>query len=137
MGPQTNAMGVTHYSWGPSLQNEADKCWFYAITFSIILSLYRLLYLFFATGDLNEKGSGSSPASQNETSKEGGQGKDKRNAYRALCVRLTIDCCDLTIPGSSTGWIPVELAVVGAAQFTSSALAGLQIWRRVQLSAVR
>ncbi len=137
MSTQTNAMGVTQYSWAAVLQSEADKCWFYAISFSIMLSLYRLLSLLFATGSLNEEESKSSPTTQNETSKGPKQSTPKGNAYRTLCIRLTIDCCDMTIPGSSTGWIPVRLAVVGAAQFTSSALAGLQVWRRVQLGALR
>jgi hypothetical protein len=128
-------MGVTNYAWGPLLQSEADKCWFYAIAFSIMLSLYRLFYLMFATVTLDDRQGGESTVLKDEKSKKPRQDTDKGNAYRALSARLAIDCCDLMIPGSSTGWIPVELVVVGAAQFTSSALAGQQIWRRVQLGA--
>ena len=128
-------MGVTNYAWGPLLQSEADKCWFYAITFSILLSLYRLFHLVFATVTVEDTQGGESTVAKDEKPNKPRQVTDKGNAYQAVSTQLAIDCCDLMIPGSSTGWIPVELVVVGAAQFTSSALAGQQIWRRVQLGA--
>lgn len=130
---KTNAMGVTSYTWGSMVQNEADKCWFYAITFSILLSLYRFVQVFFVRPSPSNAPSKSSSIDKEETSKEPPEQSATRIVpYRPLLTRLAIDCCDLTIPGSSLGWIPVQLYIVGAAQFTSSALAGLQIWRRVQ-----
>ncbi|CAK3925622.1 hypothetical protein DOTSEDRAFT_177660 [Lecanosticta acicola] len=38
----SNAMGATSFSWVPRVQQEANKCWFYALVFSILLSLYEL-----------------------------------------------------------------------------------------------
>ena len=134
---QTNAMGVTSFEWGPILQNEADKCWFYAISFSICLSTYRLLQAFFAQAASSATtADGSTKNGQDEKSKQPTNPTPvKGSAYVALLTQLTIDCCDLTIPGFSTGWIPVQLTFVGAAQFTSSALAIVHIWRRVQVVA--
>lgn len=126
-------MGVTAFEWGPTLQSEADKCWFYAISFSIILSVYRLFVLLFAKTTPTPRDANSSKNTQDEKSEEPATPPVvQQNAYTALLTQLTIDCCDLTIPGSSTGWIPVQMSVVGGAQFTSSALAIVRIWRRVQ-----
>ena len=130
---QTNAMRVTNYSWGPALQNEANKMWFYAISFSILLSLYNLAILVISTPSNQGKQSTISKVDQNEKSSKAEVLKvDRSNAFIKLVVHLAIDCCDLLIPGSSIGWILVPEAAVGAAQATSSALATPQIWRRVQ-----
>ena len=126
-------MGVTNFEWGQRLQSEADKCWFYAISFSIALSLYRFfgLLLISVTSSTNTIDP-SKTGTEKDSKKANKQVSAARSEYSTLLTRLTIDCCDLTIPGSSTGWIPVQVAIVGAAQFLSSALAGLQIWSRVQ-----
>jgi peroxin-11B len=126
-------MGVTNFEWGLKLQNEADKCWFYALSFSICLSLYRLLQLFFARPNSSATATYASKGAEAEQSKERTKPTPVESSILVvLLTQLTIDCCDLTIPGFSTGWIPIQLVFVGAAQFTSSALAILHIWRRVQ-----
>ena len=126
-------MGVTSFEWGPKLQNEADKCWFYAISFSICLSLYRLVELFFAQTTSSATAADTPKGAEDEKSKEPAKPTPvESSTHVALLTQLTIDCCDLTIPGFSTGWIPIRLVFVGAAQFTSSALAIQHIWRRVQ-----
>lgn len=132
---QTNAMGVTKYDWGPRLQSEADKCWFYAISFSILLSVYRFSQLLFAAKTKASTTKGDNNSTKDEKSEESAKRPAKDLASAMLLIQLTIDCCDLMIPGNSTGWIPVDLYAVGAAQFTSSALAAQQIWRRVQFGA--
>ena len=105
-------VGVTNFAWGPKLQDEADKCWFYAICFSICLSLYRLLQIFFSTAS-TAKGN-TTKSTQDEKSKKPARPTSvNRGKYVALLTQLTIDCCDLTIPGYSTGWMPIQLAFVG------------------------
>ena len=130
-------MGVTNYSWGPSLQEEADKCWFYAISFSILSSLYHLSKAFSATTGADARQNEHTTSKQEDKSQTTTHDAIPVNAskYRALLIQLVIDFGDLTIPGASLGWIPIQMAVVGAAQFISSALAGQRIWRRVQSSA--
>jgi hypothetical protein len=61
--------------------------------------------------------------------------------YDALChhtpkkqlyTSLIIDSCDLLIPGSAVGWLPVSSVTVGIASSISSIIVGQQIWARVQ-----
>jgi hypothetical protein len=61
--------------------------------------------------------------------------------YDALCLHtpkkqlytsLIIDSCDILIPGSAVGWIPVSSVTVGIASSISSVIVGQQIWSRVQ-----
>jgi len=54
---------------------------------------------------------------------------------RQLYTPLIIDCCDLLIPGSAVGWIPVSSVTVGVASSISSIIVGQQIWVRVQKQA--
>lgn len=125
-------MGVTNSSFGARLQHEADRCWFYGIAFGILLSVYRLIRIFLERW-ISPSAKNEAKNTQDEKPKEvSTEAVTDDIIYMALLTRLVIDCCDLTIPGSTLGWIPVELSVVGAAQFTSSALAGMQIWQRVQ-----
>ncbi|KEQ78863.1 hypothetical protein M438DRAFT_369928 [Aureobasidium pullulans EXF-150] len=52
-----------------------------------------------------------------------------------LASDLVLDCCDILIPGSAVGWIPVDSVTVGIASSISSIIAGQQIWARVQKEA--
>ena len=129
-------MGVTNYTLGPFLQNEANKCWFYAISFSILLSLYQWFGLAFITPTTKDTQKSESSKDEDETKAEAAKFQvDKDAAYAQIHVQLAIDGCDLLIPGYSVGWIPVDQTAVGVAQFISSALAARQIWRRVQAMA--
>lgn len=132
-------MGVTAFEWGPRVQLEANKCWFYSLTASILLSIVQLLWY-----NLQTIGS-----VRHEREKKGqGKGKfkaDSAEKHRAIdqsriYQQLVIDCCDLTLPGSAIGWSPSALAsplVVGIASTISTTVSGRQIWRRVQQSALQ
>jgi hypothetical protein len=54
---------------------------------------------------------------------------------KQLYTSLVIDCCDILIPGSAVGWIPVSSVTVGIASSISSVIVGQQIWQRVQKTA--
>jgi hypothetical protein len=54
---------------------------------------------------------------------------------KTLYTSLVIDCCDILIPGSAVGWIPVSSVTVGIASSISSIIVGQQIWQRVQKTA--
>lgn len=152
---QTNAMGVTNYSWGPRMQLEANKCWFYALTTSIAFSLYDILALWLARfvgqsatprsveskrekekDGLNANGSASSvekDSVQHKRESEESAGITEKPQAQAsrLYTQLVIDGCDLFIPGSAIGWLPVGALVVGTCSTVSTLLAGQQIWARV------
>lgn len=133
-------MGVTAFEWGPRVQLEANKCWFYSLTASILLSLVELMWLHI----LN-----TSPSTSSREEKDRGFDKPKTGisptkemrpttARSKIYVQLVIDCCDLLLPGSAVGWSPTALAsplVVGTASTISTTVSGRQIWRRVQQSA--
>ncbi|WPH03777.1 Hypothetical protein R9X50_00666000 [Acrodontium crateriforme] len=142
----TNVMGVTTYDWGPQVQLQADRAWLYALIASIWLGLWRL----FVAGPVvslkevkvdakqtqNDEVIDEKKAALDEKKvlyekappKAKVQTVDKAKIYR----QLVIDCCDVCIPGSSIGLIPVSPTVVGSAQFISTILAGQVIWNRVQ-----
>lgn len=142
-------MRITNPSWGPALQNEANKFWFYAIAVSILISLYDLAAPWFipepreteprpsgnqADGAaLNEKNSHASvPTATKERPKHS---KSAQTALTTVYKQLLIDICDLVIPGSSVGWIDADTVTVGVASTISSIVAGQDIWTRMQVTA--
>lgn len=127
-------MGVTTFGWGPRVQREANKCWFYSLVASILLSLVQLLLLNFKTAERSDK------TDEKETSRPQGKASSAgnpvpQNAMSAICIQLVIDCCDLLLPGAAVGWTPDLLAsplVVGVGSTISTTVSGSQIWKRVQ-----
>ncbi|KAI4717876.1 hypothetical protein E4T48_05903 [Aureobasidium sp. EXF-10727] len=103
---QTNAMTITNSPFIAALQHHALQTWFFAITVSLLLTMYDIFDFSY-----------SSPAKT------------------ALYTALICDICDITIPGSAVGWIPVSSVTVGVASSISSVLVGRDIWERVQKEA--
>ncbi|EME40591.1 hypothetical protein DOTSEDRAFT_177660 [Dothistroma septosporum NZE10] len=139
MFTMTNAIGATSFEWAPMAQREANKCWFYGLIFSILVSLYELLLLQNTTPTKREKKASSDL--NGSTVKDEVKGKpsapspssppDDIEPHR-IWTQLAIDCNDLVIPGSAVGWMPVGPILVGTCSTISTVLAGRQIWNRVQ-----
>lgn len=121
------------------VQREANKSWFYALLFSILVSLYELLILQIPKPIKSEKQ--ASAEGNGSTSK--GEVKEKSTAPSSVSslsdrernriwAQLAIDCNDLIIPGSAVGWISAGPIFVGTCSTISTVLAGRQIWNRVQ-----
>ena len=126
---QTNAMGVTSYSWGPAVQQEANKQWFYAIATSIIWSLYQLLQLSVASiPDKSRKNKHSEKSSEAKAESHTGD----TTARSQIVLQLIVDCCDLVIPAAALQWVAVDPAMVGVCGTVSTVLAGHEIWKQVQ-----
>lgn len=157
-------MHVTDTRWGSTLQIEASKFWLYAIVVSIMLSIYDLLNPCIPTtsppssngisaartGSL-DKDTSSNSAKADSTSdlttlpsptikcprtldeSPTRNPVERKNLYK----QLTIDLCDLTIPGAAIGWIPIDSVSVGLAMAVSSLLAGQDLWSNVQSRNVR
>ena len=53
-----------------------------------------------------------------------------RQELRRLVLRLAADILDLAIPGSATGWIPLDQPTVSVAMLGSTLLTGWEVWRR-------
>lgn len=121
---QTNAMGVTDFAWGAPLQFEANRCWFYGLVSSILLSVVSLLFAASSTG---------APTKAEKQGKAAKNGKAAVVPSRAAIVaQLMIDSCDIFTPGVAIGVIFAGPLIVGTASVLSSSIAGRQIWNRVQ-----
>lgn len=103
------------------------------------MSLYELLHLESARPIKTEKK--TSTKENGSTTKDEVQERPKapptpsrlENAERhRIWTQLAIDCNDLVIPGSAVGWISAGPIFVGTCSTISTALAGRQIWDRVQ-----
>lgn len=134
-------MGITSYEWGPRLQNEALKCWFYGISWSILLGYSQLVMLFFSSGksapsqDTGGKRAESEDEKESpESAKEAARKAELQLARSRILTQLAIDHCDIFIPGSAVGWIPAGPVGVGTCQSISSVLAMQQVWAKVQVS---
>jgi hypothetical protein len=131
-------MGVTNTSWGPNVQQESNKFWFYALTSSLLLSMYQIFLgsALFAqpaksattekvessTSEKKQTGEKASPKSQTGT-----PSGDMSSIYK----QFIIDGCDILIPGSVVGWIPADPVTVGVAMSLSSFLSARDIWFKV------
>jgi hypothetical protein len=129
-------MGITDHPLASRLQVEANKCWFYGLAISILLSLYQL---FFPTSSRSTRQSTSSSEPIDEkkaTNVDSAPAKPLpstvANKSSVLYEQIIIDAADLFLPGSALGWIPVSTLVVGIAGTVSTTVAGGQIWRRMQ-----
>ncbi|KAK4940640.1 hypothetical protein LTR10_019270 [Elasticomyces elasticus] len=149
----TDAMQITKTSWGPTIQLEALKFWFYSLAVSVVLGVYELVVL--------EFGSSASPAHANGTNsshveekasqatitvKSAGKesttvvvqpkstlvARDLRAMKRQKLVKqIVADSCDLLIPGAVVGWVPLGPVPVGVAGSISAVLGGSDVWARV------
>lgn len=127
-----DAMGIWSTEWAPKVFVEAMKFWFYSISFSIILSLV-LLFSNWSKREMSKKVKGR-PGRSEKNSKADieGQAKQKSRLQWSLVKKLVIDCCDLFIPGFTTGWLVASSGTVGILGIISTVLASLDIWERVQ-----
>lgn len=128
-------MGITDHSLASRLQVEANKCWFYGLEISILLSLYQLLFP--APQPIQRSTSSSKPTDEKKATNIDSAPaipleSTGANKSFVLYEQIVIDAADLFLPGSALGWIPVSTLVVGIAGTISTTVAGGQIWRRMQ-----
>lgn len=127
-----HAMGIYTASWGVPVLSEANKFWFYALSLSLLGSLYK--HLFATRG--HETPDRNDVADQRKMQKEVSVRKPKAvkstPSSLALKKRLIVDACDLLIPGVFLGWIPVGGATVGMATVVSTVITAQDIWLKIQ-----
>ena len=102
-------MKMTSSAFLDDLQHHALQVWFLSIAVSILLTTYDIFF--------GPKFGRNIPTT-----------RDHAMAY-------LIDVCDILIPGSAVGWIPVGPVIVGIASCLSSRITGGRIWTKVQLDA--
>ena len=113
-------MNVMLVSWYRPLLVEANKLWFYAIILSILRSLCRIFIPVSPqpskTG-INEKSKTTEVALPSKT---------------PFVKQIIVDACDLTLPGSFIGWLPVSDLLVGMAMVISTILSAEEHWVKAQ-----
>lgn len=124
-------MNVWPVPWNNSVLNEANKFWFYALSLSVIGALWEILFAPWPQAGEGRKGSGK------KASKKGGGSSKARqtSAVRSvmpLVKRIVVDGCDLLLPGSFLGWVPVGDVGVGLAMVVSTVVASRDIWIKAQ-----
>lgn len=105
-------MDIWLVPWYNPVLVEANKLWVYAILLSLARNIWRL---FIANN-------------QKAVTKTGTPTEEKKNEMlhtatppsSALWLRVIADFCDLALPGSFLGWIPVTDLGVGICMVTSS-----------------
>ncbi|EXJ77592.1 hypothetical protein A1O3_09819 [Capronia epimyces CBS 606.96] len=153
----TNALSLTSYSWGPTVQIEALKFWAYSLAVSVILGIYELFQL----------GSDSTPTPTTEPDGRGKHGREEKTTLvsgreekttpassttsasrppssspgtsrssqahkrRAIYKQIVSDGCDLLIPASAVGWISLDPVTLGVAGSISAVLGASEVWARV------
>ncbi|KAF2162598.1 hypothetical protein M409DRAFT_68917 [Zasmidium cellare ATCC 36951] len=136
----SNALRVTTFEWGPKVQMEANRCWFFALVSSILVSIYDFMLHKAPVSekaaddaDKDEKTNGHVKVKDSKAA--GAKEKSSKPSSPGLAKvyqQLVIDSCDIFIPGAAVNWIPVGPLVVGIASTISTTVAGYQIWIRVQ-----
>ncbi|KAL5358770.1 peroxisomal biogenesis factor 11 [Aspergillus floccosus] len=121
-----HAMNIYPVSWNKPVLVEAYKFWFYALSLSIVSSLWRLVF------------SAEQPAT---TKQSKGEKATKAAAEKALAVkgqrnalvkRIVVDGCDLLIPGTFVGWIEASDLTVAMAMVASTLVSGRDVWVNAQ-----
>ena len=127
-------MAIWHTAWASMVFVEAMKFWFYSISFSICLGLLRLYRLGISTQGKLDSEHKKDQGSVENVAHIGGETRDWVASRKRILKRLVIDCCDLFIPGFTTGWLVLSSATVGMLCVVSTILASGDIWTQVQES---
>lgn len=142
-----HAMKLYTPTWTKDILLHANRFWFYGILLSIMGGLWILLSPLLSgtvpeTAETKNESNGetekpqSKSSSSNETGKmETGTNTQSKTAAWSVSPqarRLVVDSCDLLIPGSFLGWIPVSSLAIGVTTVVSTLVAMVDIWANVQ-----
>ncbi|KAJ5805332.1 hypothetical protein N7474_011219 [Penicillium riverlandense] len=119
-----HATGVHPVPWNHRILREAFQFWFYALALSVARSAWCLLF------------TSSKPAETTRPAKDQRQRKNVVSEKKKPCAspavplmkQLVADSCDLLLPGSFLGWIPLGDLAVGVSTVVSTLITGQQVW---------
>lgn len=117
-------MNIWRVSWNTPLLIEANKFWFYAICLSITGALWE----WFCGGIARSK----THIDEKEKRSKKPSSSEQVSSNVPLWERLVVDVCDLSLPGSFVGWIPLSDFGVGMAMIVSSVVASRDVWMKAQ-----
>lgn len=125
-------MGVYNTTWAAGLFVEAMKFWFYSLTLGILLALVELWNLRGQVPVVLKEDKGEAEKAGDKVAQDQYARARQRSLKRWNVVKkIVIDGCDLSIPGSITGWLTVSSSSVGILCIVSTVLAGYGIWDRI------
>lgn len=101
---------------------EANQFWFYALSFSLLGTLYKLLSQLSSHTSFVKAGK--------KTSKESEKGSAPVEVS-VLVKQLVVEACDLLIPASLLKWMPVGDLILGLTMVVSTVFTGRAIWATV------
>lgn len=129
--------------WAVSTQTEALKIWFYALSVSVVLDLYEILFVY----SDRVVATTSAPADQMKEKKPNSEGTERgpgeivspeadsqplqATKRRILYRQLVIDSCDVLIPGAAVGWLNLDPVTVGVVGTISALVSISDAWTRV------
>lgn len=126
-------MGVYAVPWEERVMREANTFWFYAISFSLLGSIYALLF----SGAVEQK-SKSKDGEKKINEKTGKTEKIQKVEKPApgvstsvLLKQIVVDGCDILLPVTLLGWYHPGDLVVGGTMVLSTLLTGSKIWAQV------
>lgn len=106
---------------GDTLQQEAFKFWAYSLCLSVtshVVTLWQGHPIAAAPVKGGKKGR---PAPKPSTT-------DRRSRSK-IWKDLIVDCCDLTIPAVTVGWMSMDISLLGVIIFISTIGAGWDLWQ--------
>lgn len=121
-------MGIWSTSWSRDVFFEANRFWFYALSLSLIGSIWTLCFSATSKPPVSVSTSKDSPSEKQEKQEK----KQPHPDVTPLVKRIIVDGCDLVIPGSLVGWIGASPAQVGVAMAISTVVAVEDIWIKAQ-----
>ena len=125
-------MGVYNTTWAAGLFVEAMKFWFYSLTLGMLLALVELWDLRGQVPVVLKEDKGEAEKAGDKVAQDQYTRARQRSLKRWNVVKkIVIDGCDLSIPGSITGWLTVSSSSVGILCIVSTVLAGYGIWDRI------
>ncbi|KAJ6086283.1 peroxin-11B Pex11B-Penicillium chrysogenum [Penicillium sp. IBT 16267x] len=128
-----HAMGVYAVPWEERVMREANTFWFYAISFSLVGSVYALLF----SGAAEQKA--KSKDSEKKINEKTGKVEKAEKAENpapgvsasVLMKQIVVDGCDILLPATLLGWYHPGDLVVGGTMVLSTLLTGSSIWAQV------
>lgn len=111
--------------WNNRILREAFQFWFYALALSVGRSTWCLL---FTSAKPAETTRPAKDQKQKKNEKEDSEKKPYISAVAPLVKQLVADSCDLLLPGSFLGWIPLSDLTIGVSTVVSTLITGQQVW---------
>lgn len=125
-------MGVFSQDWAVQVFLEAMKFWLYSLIFSLAFGLLQLYQLSNTPPSFPADVKGTMVKDERIVPNNQSKAQSLKVQRQNIIRKIFVDGCDLLIPGSGTGWLPVPPPITGMASIVSTGITSMDIWERVQ-----